>query len=53
MYADLRYRNPRCRMKAKHDTKPGKVKIFTRAEIKAYIRTMAGEPTEVELTTIF
>jgi len=34
MYTDLRYRNPRCRMEAKHNTKPGEVKIFTRAEIE-------------------
>jgi hypothetical protein len=38
MYTDLRYRKPRCRMKAKHDTKPGEVKTFTRSEIEAYIQ---------------
>ena len=39
MYRDLRYRNPRCRMVAKYNNKPGKIKIFTRAEIKAYAQT--------------
>jgi hypothetical protein len=43
MYTDLRYRNPRCRMKAKHNTKPSAVKIFTRVEIEAYIQAKAKE----------
>jgi hypothetical protein len=34
-------------MKAEHNTKPGKVKIFTRSEIEAFIRTTARETTEV------
>ena len=47
MYTDRRYRKSKCRMEAKHNTRPGKVKIFTKSEIKAYIRTMAEEATEV------
>jgi hypothetical protein len=46
-YTDLRYRKPRCRMKAKYNTKPGKIKIFTRSEIEAYIQTKAEETTGV------
>jgi hypothetical protein len=30
-------------MEAKHNTKPGEVKIFTRAEIEAYIQAKAKE----------
>jgi hypothetical protein len=48
MYTDRRYRKPRCRMKAKHNTRPGKVKIFTRAEIAAYIRSEVAEKSEYQ-----
>jgi hypothetical protein len=48
MYTDLRYRNPRCRMKAKHNTKPGKMKIFTRAEIDAHIQSKVAEKSEYQ-----
>ena len=41
MYKDFIYRKPRLRMESKHNTKPGKVKFFTKVDIEAFIREKA------------